>query len=419
MNEQEKYDWHTPEKTLADLTEISTKFSACYEPVVSSDGEKIALPVQNEDNTWTLCVNGEPWSETFDKLWYHRFSPDGRLSALVQADDEWTVAVDGVPWDEKFEYVWNMTFSPNGEHIAAQIKRDAQFYSMVVDGKAWESNYLSTREFSVDNNGKVAVTVQADPLKEADIFEFMKGVWSLAVNDAIWDKRFVNIYAPRISPDGEHVAAEVRLDICDYTIAVDEKTWDEKFGCVWEPLYHPDGSVIVPVRASGTWTLARDGKLYWERRYAQLWHQKMSPDYNRIAAIASPVFGKWTITVDDQPWSVMFDDTVLEPFFSQDSQRVAAIVKENNRWSIAVDGKPWSETFEMVWNPVFNPDGKMVAAKVERDGKYSIAINNKVWSRTFENLWGPLFSPDGLNIMVCVVENGKCYRRIIPVDQIK
>jgi hypothetical protein len=418
MSGTEKWDWETPEKTLADLREISEKFSACHEPVVSQDGERIALPVQDEEDAWTLCVNGEPWSETFDKLWYHRFGPDGRLAALVQSDDAWTIAIEGAPWDEKFDYVWNAKFSPDGKHIAAQTKREPQDYSIVVDGKVWESTFLSSREFSVDNSGSVAITVQVEPLKEADTVAFMKGTWGLAFNDKVWDTKFVNVYEPRISPDGNSVAAEVRVGICEYSIAIDGNVWDQTFGCVWEPIFHPDGSVIVPARVSGAWSLVKDGNPLWEGTYAQLWHQKVSPDGAKIAAIASPTFGKWTIAVDDKPWTTLFSDAVLEPFFSQDSRHVAAVVKDNERWTIAVDGKPWPERFDMVWSPVFAPDGAMVATKVERNGSYTIAIDGKVWNQTFENLWEPEFSPDGTKLLVKAVKGGKYYRRIVPVGQI-
>ena len=50
MSGKETWDWEAREKTLADLRALSEKFSACHEPVVSQDGEKIALPVQNEED---------------------------------------------------------------------------------------------------------------------------------------------------------------------------------------------------------------------------------------------------------------------------------------------------------------------------------------------------------------------------------
>ena len=70
------------------------------------------------------CINGEAWPESFELCWYLRFSPLGKLTALVRIDDEWTLAVDGVPWEERFEYVWNPIFSADGKAIAVACKRD-------------------------------------------------------------------------------------------------------------------------------------------------------------------------------------------------------------------------------------------------------------------------------------------------------
>jgi len=223
MDTQEKWDWETPEKQIANLEEIKNKYEDCREPVVTLDGEKIALPVQDEEDEWTLCVNGQPWEKTFELLWNPKFSPDNRLTALVQADDERGVAIDGTTWEDTFDYVWNTTFSSDGKYIAAQIKREDKYYSVIVNGKPWESNFLSMRELFLDDNGNVAVNAQISALGEADTVGYMKGVWGLALNDKAWDQKFVNVYRPIISSDGKHVAAEVRLGIRDYTIAVSDQ----------------------------------------------------------------------------------------------------------------------------------------------------------------------------------------------------
>ena len=94
-----------------------------------------------------------------------------------------------------------------------------------------------------------------EALAEGDIFKFLEGTWSVAVDGEAWDKKYMNVYAPRISPDGSRVAVEIRTDIADYTLAENETPWENKFGCIWEPLYRPDGSLVVPVRLppDGPW----------------------------------------------------------------------------------------------------------------------------------------------------------------------
>ena len=67
------------------------------------------------------------WETVFDKIWYLRFAPDGRLTAFVSETGEWTVAVDGTPWDNKFGYVWNTMFSPDGKNIAVAVQQDMTY----------------------------------------------------------------------------------------------------------------------------------------------------------------------------------------------------------------------------------------------------------------------------------------------------
>ena len=63
----------------------------------------------------------------FEKIYNLRFSPDGRLTALVSQDMEWTVAVDGNPWETWFGFVWNLMFSPDGAHIGTAYEQDMEY----------------------------------------------------------------------------------------------------------------------------------------------------------------------------------------------------------------------------------------------------------------------------------------------------
>lgn len=418
MSSKEMWDWNTREKCLADFGVLKEEYSTIHEPLVSPDGEKFAVPVKNEDDEWTLVVNNEAWPNLFEKIWLPRFSPDGRLTALVMSDDMWNLAVDGESWEGEFDFAWNTKFSPDGSHIAVQTKIAGQFYSVIVDGEAWENKWLSMRDLVVDNNGNCAAIVQVSALKEADTVGFHEGTWGLACNDIVWDEKYISVYRPVISADGQHVAAEVRTGKHEYTIAQDGKAWPERYGCVWEPIYLLDGSVVAPVKVKGGWSLVKNGERVWKRTYSQVWNPKMSPDGKKVAATVSPVFGKWTISVDDLPWPVSFDEVVLEPHFSPDGAHVAAIVKTKGLWSICVDGSPWDVWFDMIWDPVFSDDGKMVVCKAEKGGKYTLVINGKVWDKDFDALWEPVFSPDGRDVLVKVMEGNSYYRRLVSVSEI-
>lgn len=415
---RKSWNWDIEKRLVADLTELQSQYEDIHEFVASPDGEKIAVPVVKEQpDTLGIFVNGELWDDEFEKAWQLKFSPDGRLVALVRKDDEWTVSVDGISWEETFAFVWDLTISQDGSAIAVKAKQEPR-YTVVVNGEPWEQSFLSLRDYTLSGDGKkVAATVQVEQLPEGDIFKFMEGTWSVAVDGEVWDQKFINVYAPAISADNTKVAVEIRTDIAEYTVSENGKPWSTMGSCIWEPCYRHDGKLLVPMKVQGGWTLAENDAFLWKRKYVQLWHQKVSPDGNRVAAVVAPDYGQWTIAVDDVPWRDTFGDMVDPPVFSQDGSSIAAAVKSNNRWSIAVNGKCWSSTFDMVWDPVLSPGGEIVVAKVEQDGKYAIAANGKLWSPRFDLLWDPVFSPDGNKLLVRGVEDGKFNRQVLTVNE--
>jgi hypothetical protein len=148
MKASESWDWQVGKRVLADLAQIRSSYSRVDELIASADGEKLAASVKTGDDEFTACVNGEAWPESFELCWYLRFSPFGKLIALVRIDDEWTLAVDGVPWEQRFEYAWDPIFSADGKAVALACKRD-NLYGVAVDDKAWEDGFQGMRHFCV------------------------------------------------------------------------------------------------------------------------------------------------------------------------------------------------------------------------------------------------------------------------------
>jgi hypothetical protein len=172
------------------------------------------------------------------------------------------------------------------------------------------------------------------------------------------------------------------------------------------------------VRTGGRWVPAENGSPLWTGHYNQLWQLKASPDGKHLAAIVSPEVGQWAIAVDDKPWGKTWGDMVQEPFFSPDSARVAAIVKDNNRWTIGVDGKAWPVDFDMIWNPVFTPDSQHVLARAEQSGKFMIVRDGTVGSRRFDMLWDPVISDDSQKVLLRYVLEGKYTREVVPIGEV-
>ena len=111
MTDKESWDWQVGKKAIADLQRVRGELSTLEELAVSPDGQKIAVLGKTAVGSFAISVNGEVLPESYELAWHLRFSPIGRLIALVRIDDEWTLAVDGAPWENRFEYAWNPIFS--------------------------------------------------------------------------------------------------------------------------------------------------------------------------------------------------------------------------------------------------------------------------------------------------------------------
>lgn len=423
MKNIENWDWTTGKKVVADISGWQSEYESVEEPYVSPDGEQIAAIVQIEEETVSVCVNGTPWEKSFDKIWYLRFSPDNQAVAIVSDTAEWSVAVDGKPWENWFEFVWNTRFSQEDGSIAIAAQ-NARSYFAVKDDVPWETGFSAMSNLTLSRNGRVAAAaVQTEALKEGDIFEFQKGHFTIAADGTPWKNTFLNAWEIDISADNRLVAAEVRLSLYDYTIAINDEVWPNAFSAIWRPRFNPvDNSVTAPVKVPGGWSLAKDGELFWEGRYVQLWQHFYSTDGKKIAGIAAPVFGKWTIVENDIPWNVTFNEVLTDPVYSPDNRSIACTGKNDGKWYVAVDGKMWPEAYDRAWPPVFSPQGDFVAAKVERNGKYAIAVNGKTLDIPLAEAWNPVFSPDNTKIMVKGIgtgeDEGKYCRHIIETDKL-
>ncbi|HGJ66151.1 TPA: WD40 repeat domain-containing protein, partial [bacterium] len=150
-------DWETKEKEIADLHEWRNRFGLVHEFVVSEDGEKIAAVVEIDRKKVVPCVNGNIWSNTYERVWPLNFSPDGSLACAAFQNYEWTVIVDENAWEETYDFVWNLTFSHDGRTIAANFKKDNEF-GISLNGKSWENKFIEARDVIISPDGKRAAT---------------------------------------------------------------------------------------------------------------------------------------------------------------------------------------------------------------------------------------------------------------------
>jgi len=339
MSLSEKWDWECGKRVISDLDSVKGDYDWIEEPYASPDGERVAAVVRTDGEPFGVSVNGEVWENTFDRAWYLRFSPDGRLTALVSDSGEWTLAVDGEPWENRFEFAWNTQFSRDGKNIYIAAVHSEKRYLVVGNDVPWEEGFFHIGDMVVSPDGlKVGLSAQTVATQERAIARFQEGAFSVAINGVPWESTFLNVWEPAFSSDGSHAAACVRTTLYDYTIVVDGTPWKKLFGAAWAPRFSPaDRSVTAPVRVGGKWFLARDGEIFWERGFTQLWNHLYSPDGGRIAAIVAPKFGRWTVAVDGKPWTNTFSDLATDIQFSPDGRKIACIFRDEGSWGVCLE----------------------------------------------------------------------------------
>ena len=69
MQSLNEWDWEVGERLISDINSWKNGYQWIEEPYASPDGEKIAAIVNVGEEEFNVCINGETWENTFDKIW--------------------------------------------------------------------------------------------------------------------------------------------------------------------------------------------------------------------------------------------------------------------------------------------------------------------------------------------------------------
>ncbi len=413
MSEKTGWNWETGVRQIANITKQDQEVEWREESQVSPNGEQIAAVVKTGDMEFGLCVNETVLEEVYDRAWYPRYSPDGRLTCLVTVAGEPTLSIDGQAMEERFGFIWRTTFA--GDSIAAAIQNDMR-YGMLHNGQIWKNLFINANSFVLSASGKTtAACIQAEEMAQADIKKFQEGIFSVAVNGQAWKSKFVNTWTPAVSSDDQQVAVQIRKDLYTYSIAVNDQAWHQNFAMVWEPCFHPlSHEVFAPVRIGGKWGMAQDGHLVWPAVYGQLWQQQFNADGSVLAAITSPAYGKWTVCVNNTPWKSTVDRMLADLTVSEDGKTLAVLGKNTqDMWAVIVNDCPWSGSYEMTSPPIISSDGAYVGISAEKNGRQTIVVNDREYAKDFVQVWEPVFNPTNDKVLIRALDDQGNYLRIV------
>ena len=410
MDEKTSWDWHTDLKEIP-FKEWEAKFNWVQSPIVSADGECVAAIANSDEMVFNVCVNGRVWEEEYEKVWCLTPVSDHGFAAFVASDEEWTVVVDGEPWSSRCDFLWDMMISSDGKTLAAAFQSDSE-YGVIVNDVPWEVQYESMSGAVLASDGSSAAVVQVESIAAADVDAFKKGLFCVAHNGKVQDKRFLNIWDISFDSSAKHIAYGVRLDRESYSIVQDDTIWDNRFQSVWQAEFLDENALIAPVRLNGKWYLFKNNEPFWDTAYNQLWHPAVS-QAGEVAAIVSTPFGRWSVAVNDKIWNLSWDTMISDIFFSQDGSSLAAVYKHKGFWDLAVNRKPWLLCADQVFFSKMSPDGSVVAVVAEKKGQYQLFVNGKILASGFSFMADPVISPDGSKVMLKGIKNGIYKRQII------
>lgn len=309
-----------------------SEWEYAWETRFTPDGSAIGVQVK-EDMEYAVAVNGEAWETKFPSIRGFSLSDDGKTAAaVVQVEglDEadifafsegvWSVAVNGEPWSSKYISVYSPTVSPDGSHVAAEVRTDMYEYTIAEDGEPWKARFNCVWEPVFRDSGKILAPAR------------ISGAWTMAeAGKQIWKGSYVQLWLPRLSPDGKRVAAVVASSFGRWTIAVDDAPWaDTVSDAAFAPVFSRDGRRVAAIgKDANEYALLLDGRLLPER-YDMMW----------------------------------------DPVFSSNGEFVAAKVEKGGKYGVAINGKLGKQQFDAMWDPVFSPDDSALLIRAMEGGKY-------------------------------------------------
>ena len=230
-----------------------------------------------------------------------------------------------------------------------------------------------------------------------------------------WENRFNWVQAPRVSMDGERIAAVVNLDEMAFTVCVNGDVWEGEYEKIWSLTPVTDNGFAAFAARDEEWTMNVNGT-EWSNWCDFIWDMRVSPDGTRLGA-AFQTDSEYGMIVDDEPWedgyenltgAVMGPDGTSAAVVQVESMAAADVdAFKKGVFCVARNGKAMDRRFLNIWDISFDADGRNIACGVRTDREtYGIVQNNSIWDNRFESVWKPEFL-DADTLLAPVRSGGK------------
>ena len=131
----------------------------------------------------------------------------------------------------------------------------------------------------------------------------------------------------------------------------------------------------------------------WKSRFNWTEEYQVSPDGEKIAAIANTGEAGFTVCENGVRWDETFEKAWCLRFLPDG--RLAVLAANDEEWTVYIDGIPWENRFDYAWGLQWTADGSHVAVAVQNDMAYGMAVNDTVWETLYENITGCVLGSSG------------------------
>ncbi|MEX1314148.1 MAG: Tmc redox complex protein TmcD, partial [Desulfotignum sp.] len=120
-----------------------------------------------------------------------------------------------------------------------------------------------------------------------------------------WRTRFNWVQSPRVSRDGERIAAIVNLDEMAFNVCVNGEVWEGEYEKIWSLAPISGSGFAAFVARDEEWTVAVDGQ-EWTHWCDFIWQMMVSPDGRTLGA-AFQSDSEYGVLVNDTPWEHRYE----------------------------------------------------------------------------------------------------------------
>jgi hypothetical protein len=220
------------------------KFMNIWDIAFDGQGEQIAHVFRKNRTEYSIFQADAPWEKTFQAAWepvFMNHSPTSLL-APVRENGKWMLFKNGTPfWNHKYEQLWKVALSEDQTRIAAVVSDSFGKWTVVVnDGDSWATHADIMISDLFYGSGQTLIAV----LKTG-------GLWTLAVNDILWDLKADKLWKPSVSSDGKVIATRFEKK-GNYYLAVNSRIHSQPYDVLFDPEISPDNrSILVKAMKDG------------------------------------------------------------------------------------------------------------------------------------------------------------------------